>query len=137
MIAVPSVTMDEVALWYKMKEDLSKLKVAESLLRKRIFGHYFPAPEEGVNKFPLNDGTGFVIKGTRKIDRKVDEALLSLKFQELRDKNINPDVFLKRTYELKVSEYRKFTDEEIKLVDQILIIKDGSPELEIVKPARG
>ena len=41
----------------------------------------------------------------------------------------------KPKYELVISEYRKLSDEQRKVADQVLIIKDGMPQLDITPPS--
>jgi len=135
------VTMDEVALWYKTKLEIKKLQTLENLLRPKIFKHFFPDPREGVNSAVLPDS--YVIKGTRVISRDVDIGAVNAfrmpgpngEPSQFEQHKINIDNYLRTKYELKVAEYRKLTEEEIKLIDQCLIIKDGMPQLDIVPPS--
>ena len=143
MVELPKndVTAADLVEWFRAKEELGRLKSKEALLRSKIFKGYFPVPEEGTNKAPLNDGTGAEIKATHVINRSVDigslDALKSLvvapgsnlprfKFDEL----------IKWKPELSISEYRKLTEEERHAFDQCLVIKPGSPQLEISIPKR-
>ncbi len=136
MVQIPEneVTQQDLATWYEMQEQLSKLKTAEMLLRQKIFKAYFQAPKEGVNTVPLADG--WVIKGTYKIDRKIDIALLTSFAPSLREHGINPDVLVKYDPSLVTKEYRQLTAEQEKLFDQVLVIKPGAPSLEIVMPKK-
>lgn len=138
------VTLADMFRWYEMVEQLDKLKLAEVTLRKRIFGDYFPPDKrvEGTNTAPLDDG--YALKGTYKIDRKVDEAALTTLAPTFREQAIPLDSLIKYKPELSVKEYRKLegdTSEEGKkrlhLFDQCLIIKPSeTPALEIVLPAK-
>lgn len=147
------VSPGELAAWYKMQTELSALKSAEALLRGRIYRHFFKEPKEGTNNFPLEDGTGAVLKAQRKIDRSVDQgalealrktqadALLTAKEHGLPEAAVNfPllnfDTLVKWKPEVSITEYRKLTAEEANYFEQCLIIKDGSPQLEIVIPKR-
>lgn len=136
------VTQADLIEWYKLKEELGKLKAKEGLLRSRIFKFYFPAPVEGMNKVPTNDGTGGEIKGTHKINRTVDPASLDGLKDELAQEGYNGpllklDELIKYTPELVLSAYRTLTEEERLFFDRALIIKDGSPELKIEVPKKG
>lgn len=147
MVEIPenAVTEKDLADWYLLTEQLSKLKAAEALLRPRIYKHFFPDPVEGTNTYILPDK--FQLKAVRKIDRKVDEASMfafrapevvegvtsnSSRFEQA---DIKADELFKPKYELVTSAYRKLTDEQRKVVDQVLIIKDGSPQLDITPPS--
>lgn len=132
------VTMEEVAVWYRLKAEIEKLRKQETLLRPRIFKYFFPNPKEGVNNYEMPDN--FIMKGTRRINRSVDIAVLTnFRLRGPNNEpsvferaNINPDNYFAYKPELKVGEYRKLTADELKIVDQCLVIKDGMPDLDIV-----
>lgn len=143
MVEIPenTVTAADLAEWYTTCEELAKLKAKEALLRPRIYKHFFTNPVEGTNTYELPDK--YLLKAIRKIDRKVDEASMhafrapiegknTSKFDEA---NVNADELFKPKYELVISAYRKLTDEQRKIVDQVLIIKDGMPQLDITPPS--
>lgn len=140
-IPAPEVGLADLAQWYQLREQLAKVKQAEALLRGRIFHHYFPDPKEGTNDYKLNDGTGAVLKATYPILRSVDIG----SFEGLRQQqqtpgtnvpNINLGLLIKMTPEVVISEYRKLTEEERNFFDQCLIIKPGSPSMEVKIPKR-
>ena len=128
------VTGEDITNWYDAQKKLEVLKDYELKLRNKIFKGCFKNPREGVNKFPLTEG--WILKADHKINRKVDEALLTAMAPKFREVGINPDVLVKWKPELAVSEYRKLTEEEHKLFDQVLEIKEGTPQMEIVLPKR-
>ena len=134
MAKIPKVTIKDLEKWYELNAKLKLLKMEESLLRKRVFAHYFPDPVEGTNTF---DGLakGYVIKGKRTINRNVDAASLTAIMPELREADINADTLVEWKPSLMLKAYRKLSDNERGLFDQALIIKDGSPAMEVVKPA--
>lgn len=142
MAEIPTVTAEDLALWYRIHAELGKLKAQEGLLRRRIFDAYFPKPAEGTNSVDLNDGTGAVLKGTHKIQRDVDQGAYEAYRTEQQREGSNlvqlPMIenLVKWKPEVVLSEYRKLTDEERMAFDQCLIIKPGSPSLEIVIPKR-
>ncbi len=144
------VTAEELAQWYKLRETLAQVKQAEALLRGRIYRHYFKDPKEGTNNYPIEDGTGAVLKASRVIDRKVDPATLDALRKTQEEQwgasrvpgtvpsvpQLKLDELIKWKPELAITEYRKLTDNERTYFEQCLIIKDGSPSLEIVIPKR-
>ena len=136
MVAIPenTVTMDDLIAWYKAKDELAKWKNIEALLRPKLFRHFFPDPEEGTNTYVLPDG--YQVKGIRTISREIDPGAWTALVPQFQEKKINAEALIKRKPELIISEYRKLTAEEIHLVDQALIIKDGMPSLEIKPPAK-
>ncbi len=136
MVQIPEnmVTQADMERWYIVQEQLSKLKNEEQLLRQKIFNGMFPDPKEGTNSVDLADG--FVIKGKRVINRTVDDAAYKASIEELAKAGIPTDEIVRYKPELAVSAYRKLTEEQMHLMDTVLIIKDGMPGLEIVKPKR-
>lgn len=128
------VTLADLTAWYEMQEQLKKLKASEMLLRTKLFAAFFPTPKEGTNSFPLDKG--WVLKGTYKIERKIDIALLTAYSPTLRLASINPNTLVKCEPSLITKAYRKLTAEQEKLFDQVLVVKPGAPSLEIVMPAK-
>ena len=134
-IPANAVTQEDLNAWSEMQKQLGALKSAEMLLRTKIFKGLFPDPVEGTNSVPL--GTeGWQIKAKYPINRKPDVALLTARAQELREAGIPLDSVIRAVPELATGEYRKLTDEQRHLLDQVMEIKPGSPALEIVLPKR-
>ena len=130
-----AVTQADLDAWSEMAQKLAALKSAEMLLRVKIFKGLFPNPVEGTNSVPL--GTeGWQIKAKYPINRKPDVALLTARAQELREAGIPLDSVIRAVPELSTTEYRKLTDEQRHLLDQVMEIKPGSPSIEIVLPKR-
>jgi hypothetical protein len=130
-----AVTQADLDAWSEMAQKLAALKIAEMLLRVKIFKGLFPNPVEGTNSVPL--GTeGWQIKAKYPINRKPDVALLTARAQELREAGIPLDSVIRAVPELSTTEYRKLTDEQRHLLDQVMEIKPGSPSIEIVLPKR-
>lgn len=136
MAAIPenTVTMQDMVVWYELKKQLASLKTQESLMRRKIFGHCFPEPTEGTNSYELPDG--YVLKGTHVLNRDVDRGALDAGRTMLQEHGLNVDKLLDFKPSLVKREYNKLTAEEKKVFDQILIVKEGSPQLEIVQPKR-
>lgn len=134
-IPANAVTQADLDAWSKMQTELGALKSAEMLLRMKIFKGLFPNPVEGTNSVPLGD-QGWVIKAKYPINRKPDVALLTARAQELREAGIPLDTVIRTIPELATGEYRKLTEDQQKLLDQVMEVKPGSPALEIVLPKR-
>jgi hypothetical protein len=133
-VAPAPVTQDEINEWFAVAARLAADKVREMELRKKIFGFFFQAPEEGVNNVPMSEG--WVMKGTYKIDRKPKEELLATHAEELAAANLPLKDLIKLTPSLSVTAYKKLTDEQRKVFDKVLEIKPGAPSLEITKPKK-
>lgn len=143
MINIPENTTTQADLveWYRLKEELARIKTTEMLLRQKIFKFYFPNPKEGTNKVDLKDGTDAVLKAIHIIDRTIDpgslDALRTAIFEEGSNLPRLPIADLIRYKpDLVLREYRKLTVEETLVFDQCLIIKPGSPQLEITIPKK-
>lgn len=150
--AIPEdqVTVNDLAEWYRLQTELGRIKSAEALLRGRIFRHYFPTPKEGTNSVPVNDGTGAVVKGQHVINRSVDQGQLDALRVAMTTAygahavpgatpnipKLNLDELVKFKPEVSITKYRELTEEERLYFDQCLVIKPGSPQLEIVIPKR-
>ena len=143
MVAVPenTVTQEDLTKWYQLQQQLAAVKASEMLLRTKIYKGLFVEPKEGTNSVPLSEG--WVLKAKRTIQRDIDlaafQALATLdqetqqsKFSEV---GIAPELMIKWKPELVIKSYRVLTPEQLAIFDQCLIIKDGSPALEIVLPA--
>jgi hypothetical protein len=143
MTEVPTaITQADIVAWYKLQEQLTEVKAAEAMLRARIFRGVFANPVEGTNTYDLDDGTGFVLKGGRVVNRKVLEDEVESYKTRMKEEGSNLpkfkfDKLIRWKPELVKSEYNKLTDEERHQFDSVLEIKDGTPSLEIVKPKRG
>lgn len=127
------VTQKDLADWFTQKVQLAKLRVSEMLLRKKIFNGYFPTPKEGANNHTLPDN--YILKATHVVDRKIDEPMLVALWDDLVAEGINMNALIVKKPELVMKAYRELTEEQRKKFDQVLIIKDGSPSLEIVPPS--
>lgn len=145
MVQIPEneVTQADLERWFVVKKQLNSIKTEEMFLRLKIYKGKFVThdadgneilPKEGTNAVDLADG--FKLKAQRVVNREVDKATLEVMKEDFRKSGINPDLLIEYKPSLKVREYRTLTEEQRKLFDQALIIKDGSPQLEIVLPKR-
>jgi hypothetical protein len=145
-IPQPTVTADDLALWFKTTQELAKLRAAEMLMRQRIFKAYFPTPKEGTNTAVLPDT--FQLKGVHVINRKiVEESMQALCYRpqisegvfgpsKLEQAGVSPQQIIKWKPELAIAVYRELTEEQQHLVDQMLLIDAGSPQLKIEPPVK-
>jgi hypothetical protein len=127
---------DETMLhrWYELNTQLAQLREEEMNLRKAIFDTYFQEAKEGVNNHTLPDG--FVLKGKRVVNRTIDKGALNASIEGFRVMGILVDEVVDWKPSLKVSAYRKLTPEQQKVFDSVLVVKDGTPGLEIVPGAK-
>jgi len=132
-IPTNTVTQADLEEWYRLQEDLRRIRASEMLLRQRIFGAYFP-PVEGTNSAPLADG--WVLKGKHTINRDIDLGALGAMKEQFAEAGISADALVQYKPSLVLKEYRTLTEEQRQLFDRALIVKPGSPALEIVLPAK-
>jgi hypothetical protein len=145
-IPAPTVSAEDIAAWYKAKRELDALKAKEMLMRQHIFKAFFPTPKEGTNTVVLPDT--YQLKGVHTINRKiVEEAMQALCYRpqlaegvfgpsKLEQAGISPTTIIKWKPELAIGAYRELTEEQRHLVDQMLLIDAGSPQLKIEPPAK-
>jgi hypothetical protein len=134
LIPENQVTQADLAEWYKLQEELKKVKAREMLLRTKIFGYFFPNPKEGTNNFELPDG--YMLKGKHTINRDVDPGAFQAMREQFSQAGIHPDTLVQWKPSLKIKEYRKLTAEQLHLFDQCLIVKPGLPDLQIGLPKK-
>ncbi|MDE3023511.1 MAG: hypothetical protein KGI54_16955 [Pseudomonadota bacterium] len=136
--------LDEVAKFGKLQEwqtallyaqDAKKLIEREQELRKEVFAIFFDAPKEGTNNYEL--ANGWKLKGTYKLERKLDEAALPAVKEKLTEMQVNSDVLVRWVPELATKEYKSLltlNPEAAKEFDAALTTKPGSPVLELIPP---
>lgn len=128
------INFDLLTKWREAVQEIAELKKvieAERVLRQQVFNAFFPSPVEGTNNFSLPHD--WLLKGTYKIERKIDEPVLSGVQEQLRSAKCNPDLLFKYEPKLQLSVYRKLTDEQRHLADMAIIAKPGMPSLELVQ----
>lgn len=139
MTAIPAneVTQEDLTKWNDLQEQLRKIKNEENLLRMKIWGGMFKDPKEGTNTVALH--AGWELKGTRTVNRKVLIEMVNAMAVEngpFHLAGIRAADLIEWKPELKIAEYRTLTAEQKLVFDQALEIKDGSPQLKIVLPAK-
>lgn len=104
----------------------------EMTLRKKAMELFFPAAKEGVNSLALPGD--WTLKGTAKMDRKIDEAALPAVKEKMIEMEFNPDLLIRNEPVLNTKIYKTLSDELRKVFDHAIIMKPSSPSLELVPP---
>lgn len=108
----------------------------EQELRKRVFAEFFQKPEEGVNVYQLP--AGYQLKGTHKIERKVDgDAWPAVKSKLIEMEVAMVENLVNWEPKLDTKYYKSLCEvkpEAAKVMDEALTIKPGSPTLEFIAP---
>lgn len=130
---VPKLTEEQkfavLCQWYEAKNALQAAQAKERLLRDQVFSEYFVDPKEGTNNVKL--ATGDVLTAVYPMNRKIDKAILNGLGEALRDNLINIDEVVEYKPELRVTNYRKLTDEQRLVLDQCITMTPGSPQISI------
>lgn len=122
----------KIGRWNDLVSQLSSIKDQEMKLRKEIFDACFPDPVEGTNKIDMPEG--WVLKGTYKLTRSLDEAALPAVVAELRKHKVNTDSLISYKPSLSVSAYKKLDAKWQKVLEQAMETKPGAPSIELVPP---
>lgn len=142
--------LEMLGQWYHLQGQLSEVKAKEMELRNKIVQAYFPdGLKEGVNSRDMPEG--WVLKATGSVNRKIEQASILAVSEELKEHyGIDAGEYIKYKPELDLPAYRgmvKAVDSSsgktqevnkkiLKTFEQLLIISDGSPQVELVKPKR-
>lgn len=125
--------LEKLNRWFDQKEKAEAAKAVieeEQALRKEVFAMFFESPSEGVNKFDLGDD--YCLKGTYKLDRKIDESVLQATLEQMEALGHNPNSgLIVMQPKLVLEAYRSLTPELQAIFGKALTIKEGSPALEI------
>lgn len=126
---------DVSSRWYTAKQRLDEAKELERKLRDETFNIAFDGKAvEGTNKFGMTDG--YVLTARVPYNYKVDPAIAAAAQHLKKTLGIDVASLVEWKPELRVSEYRKLTDEQKKEFDKFLTITAGTPQMEISKPKR-
>jgi len=104
----------------------------ERALRQLVADAMFDEPHEGTNYVDLE--SEWRLKLTYKLDRKIDEAMLATVKEQLASMNVSIDKIVKWKPEVVLKAYRELTAEQMNVFDQAVVIKPGTPALEMVPP---
>lgn len=134
----PAAEMETPALtteWWRLAQLLDSLKVKELEFRNELFKRQFPNPVEGSaeNKVPL--GEGWILQADHKINRNVDEAVVSALMVADNTRALAQKVFRYKP-ELILKEFKGLSPEDKKLIADAVTEKPGTPALKIVLPKR-
>ncbi len=139
----------DLASWCEKAALLKVLRTEEMELRNKTVQYFFPSGlKEGVNDCEMPEG--WKLKVTGKINRKIDAATISAVTLELEALGVDAAEFIKYKPELSIPDYRglieavnstsgKSQEKNKKILatfDQMLIITDGSPEVELIQPKK-
>lgn len=127
---VPAEILTLVSEWQKASEWIKAAVKSEQELRAKLFAHFFPNPTEGTNNFL---GAGIQVKGVRKVNRTLDKAALDSVMPQLSEqwRTLGEGCLIRYEPEFSLSVFKSMPDDQRKIFEQALSIKDGTPTLEI------
>lgn len=125
--------MAQLPEWYEVQQKLKKLRAYEIQLRNKIFGVLFPNWVEGVNRIVLPDQ--YRLKAECELSRKVIEELLDSHKTAFRKAKIKSEELIEWKPHLILKGYRVLTEDQRKVFDEVLEIKESTPSLSIEPPA--
>jgi len=137
-MTTPIEAMDDATLtmvWYRVDQQLSAVKVRELELRKALFARSFPAPVEGSAQNKKDLSEGWILQGDYKINRSVDDAVVSALMKGDNTRALAERVFRYKP-ELNLKEYKGLSPEDKKLIADAVTEKPGTPSLEVKLPKR-
>lgn len=136
--------------WIVQADILAKAKTKEMELRNKVVAYFFPEGlKEGVNNCDLPEGWKLTVEG--KVNRKVDITVQQAVQAELAEKfKIDSGELIKYKPEIDLPAYRQLqknvtatsgeAQERAKLIlktfEQMLIVTDGSPQVELKQPKK-
>ena len=131
-------TLQEIWAWHQAQKNLEAAKAFESEARSKLV---VALAESGALDSDILEGTINVqlpekwkLKVVRKLNRTVDVAALSTIGPLCIKNKISLDVVIRNKPELSVTEFKKLTEEQRKVVEMALTIKPGTPTLELIAP---
>lgn len=133
------MTLDEMLLEQQNAAKLAKSYTErDKELRAMIYGMAFKGLEDGkTHNQPL--GNGYVLKGKRPINYKVDADKADAALDELsalgNEGSFVADRLVKWEPKLSVSEYGKLTEAQRAIIDKVVTTTPGLPTLEIKEPS--
>lgn len=124
----------KIGIWKSLKDQLATIKDQEIALRSEIFKEVFVHPTEGTNTADLPEG--WKLKGTYKLNRKLDESALPAILEQLRKKKVNTDQIILYKPTLDTRAYRLMEPDMRHLLEKAMVIEPGAPTLELVEPKK-
>jgi len=140
-IALPAPTQEMFDLLTQWTDAAAALEMAKKItthemtLRLQVMDAFFPSHVEGAAKHELPHG--WVLKGTAKLNREIDETALPAILETMREAGFKTDALIEMKPVLQLKVYRELAAislTAIAIFDEALTIKPAAPTLELVAP---
>lgn len=122
----------KIGRWNELQSRLTSIKDEEMKLRTEIFEACFPNPTEGTNKVDMPEG--WMLKGTYRLTRSLDEAALPAVITELHKHKVKTDDVVTYRPNLSLTGFKKLDAKWQKVLEQAITTKPGAPTIELVAP---
>lgn len=123
---------DLISQWEATKKQLEILRKEEVKLRKQLINEYFPQyqekPVEGAQNVQIDKQK---LTCTAKYTRKIDTDALTFRWTELVNQGIPMHSLVVNRPTLSLTAYRKLSEEQLNLFDELIETKCGLPTLTI------
>lgn len=134
-----SMSQDQVLMkWQELKKAVETAKESEMEMRKYIVKRAFPTPDEGTNKADL--GMGYELKAVVKFNYKlvgdvdkIDSVIDKLSAVD-NEGSFIADRLINWSATLSVAEYKQLDPKYKKIMDEIVVVSESAPTLEIKEP---
>ena len=126
----PDPYLQLLSEWEENKRMAEHYAALEKDQRALLFAGAFPNPVEGTQRHQLPDGR--VIVGQHKVNRRIDEAALTVTLQALREQGVaNADQLVKYKPELAKREWNSLSPDMKLIFSTAVIATPGSPTIEV------
>lgn len=130
--------LHDVEEWKSISKWMEEAKTREMELRKKLSKFLFAEKLEPSGDLPAGTLKNSFLAGATRLKAKVVGKFNYKVLEELRETTLKEaalgeigDLLVKPKYELSLSVYKNLTDEQKAIVNRMLEVKPGSPELEI------
>lgn len=124
----PSV-LAKVKQWQETKQNIADAQAFEMTQRKELAALFVPTPTEGTNKVA---GFGFEVVLKHKINRTLDVPALDSVMPQLAEEFRVVGTLIQYKPAFDLAAYKAMPDDQRKIFEQALTIKDGAPDLKII-----
>lgn len=131
----PPELQSSLSEWQSLTQWLSQAKEKEMTLRLKLANHFFAdklQPNGALPEGTMNlEQDGFKIKVVGKMNRTVLEEVRAAAMEEAKLTVEEAKDIFKLKAELSISAYKALSEEKKKIIDKAIVVKSGSPTLEI------
>lgn len=123
---------DMIKEWLRLKVAKNEAEYAELTMRRAIIETFFAGQAEGSKTKKDTDGNS--IGATIVVNRTIDKELLTVRAPQFAEQGIALDALIRYKPELVVGVYKKLSDQQRAVFDEVLTITDGTPQLKCEPP---